>query len=172
MKVQHRLSEERGFRFFRRLGSNTLVSAIAGLALVLFCGDSAAGQAVTNRTFDITSDVNFQNYRDVLGRFARKHRPKASNDFCVVGYVAADSSRLAWVIWRQGGEIILWEGQESDPDSSRRRINLGRDVVKTDSDVRGSTYLVTRAWVADLTAACNRAGTKLHLEKPKKTGRH
>jgi DNA-nicking Smr family endonuclease len=169
MKLQHRLSKRRAaVRFVATVGAGVIIAAIVGLSLILTCKDSAAKQAAASRTFDITSDADFKNYKNLIGQFARKHRPRAANDFCTVGYVAQDNSKLAWVIWRQGREIILWEPQETDLDLSRRKIKLGRDVVNAESDLHGSTYLVTKAWVDDLMSTCDRAGTKVHIGAPKK----
>jgi len=138
---------------------------MAGLLLIGFFGKSMADGITDNRIFDITSDVDFKNYKNVLELYARKHRPGASNDFCIIGYVAEDNSKLAWIVWRQGREIILWEGSEMNLDFSRRKIDLRKDVVKTDKDLHGSTYLVTQAWVDELTGACSQVGTKLHVGK-------
>jgi hypothetical protein len=95
--------------------------------------------------------------------FARKHRPGAENDFCVEGYTTTDNLKSAWVIWRQGKQIILWEGQKGGLDASRLKIDLRSDVVPSDSDLHGSTYLVTSAWVEKITSACERSGVKVHV---------
>jgi hypothetical protein len=160
--LSERLSKSFGFGVSACVALISL--GISGFALPGRCAHASTHEAAI-RVFDISSDTAFKGYKQAVTEFARKHRPKAANDFCVVGYLADDNSKSAWTIWRQGGEIILWEGQDSDLDSSRRIINLKSDVVATDDDVRGSTYLVTKAWVANVTATCEQSGIKVHVPR-------
>lgn len=133
-------------------------------SLVFARMDGAPPQPAT-RIFAITSDAGFSNYKQIVERFARNHRPQAVNDFCILGQIADDNSRSAWVIWRQGQEIILWDRNVMDLDSSLRTIRLKSDVVPTENDVRGSTYRVTRAWVETLSSMCEKSGVKVHTAK-------
>jgi hypothetical protein len=122
-----------------------------------------AGRGSEPKGFDLASDPDFRNYRQVVTVFARKHRPGAANDFCIEGYTTSDNLKSAWVIWRQGEQIILWEGQKDGLDASRAKIDLRSDVVPTDVDLHGSTYLVTKAWVEKITSTCDRFGVKVHV---------
>lgn len=117
-------------------------------------------QAEVN-VFDVAADPEFKNYKTVVSRFAAKHRPNAVNNFCVIG-MSADHTKNAWVLWREGKQIILWEGG-GDLDLSRRIIHLPADVVPTESDLHGSTYLVTQSWVAALTTQCDHSGVKVRV---------
>jgi hypothetical protein len=119
------------------------------------------------KVFDLAADPDFRDHKQVITEFARKHRPGAENDFCVVGYLTPDNLKSAWVIWRQGAQVILWEGGSAGLDSSRRKINLRSDVVRTENDLHGSTYLVTKAWVQKVTTTCDRSGVKVHIAKGK-----
>jgi hypothetical protein len=123
----------------------------------------ASQQSADQRTFDIAADPDFSNYRQVMTRFAKEHRPDAANNFCIVGSTT-DDTKSAWVLWREGAQIILWEGGD-DLDQSRRIIHLKSDVVRTEGDLHGSTYLVTKAWVKELFQSCDRVGTKVHIRK-------
>jgi hypothetical protein len=116
------------------------------------------------RAFDFTTDPAFRDYKHVLTEFAHKHRPKAANDFCISGFYTRDNLKSAWVIWRQGRQIILWEGQ-LDLDDSRRDLHLASDVVPTEDDLHGSSYRVTKAWVKKMTAVCKQSGVKVHIPK-------
>jgi hypothetical protein len=116
------------------------------------------------KVFDVSTAPDFQDYKRVLTNYARKHNPKSGNDFCVVGYLTSDDLKSAWVIWQQKRKIILWEGQ-NDLDLSRRRLDLKSDVVPTENDLHGSTYLVTKAWVKKITDACERSGTQVHVPR-------
>ena len=138
---------------------------LIALSSVMPRAATATDQPTAAKTFDISSDTDFRNYETVIRRFIRRHHPEKAHDFCVVGYVAGDGSKLAWVLWRQGRQIILWEGGDAGLEMSRRKLDLRTDVVKSESEINGSTYLVTKAWVDDLSASCDRSGTKLHLGK-------
>jgi len=118
------------------------------------------------KPFDLSSDPDFRNYQRVVRKFAHKHRPDAENDFCISGFYTRDNLKSAWVIWRQGRQIILWEGQP-DLDHSRRSLHLATDVVATEEDLHGSTYRVTHAWVEKITAVCEQSGVKVHVSKLK-----
>jgi hypothetical protein len=108
--------------------SRTIRSAIATALLMLswatFSGNSLANGITENKAFDIKSDVHFQNYEDLVEQYVSKHQPDASSDLCIVGIVAGDNSKLAWILWPKGKQFILWEGQETDLNLSRRKIDL------------------------------------------------
>ena len=122
--------------------------------------------------FDTKSDASFGDATTALHKFMhnvhmRSHRVQ---HFCVVGYQSADTSdKRAWVYWTEGHEIILWSGA-SDPQSaptalvySRRILDLKKDVVPTEADIKGSTYLVTRTWVHDVISVCRTRGVKYQI---------
>jgi hypothetical protein len=125
----------------------------------------AAEPVPLHETFDIRSDPDFGNYQKILKPLAEKYRPGRPNDFCIVGYQVSAESKIAWIIWKQRSELILWEAGESDVDMSRRRLNLKKDVVGSESELRGSTYLVTKAWVNSVVNDCASHGIRLHLKK-------
>lgn len=92
-------------------------------------------------------------------------RPVGPQHFCAIGYRDAEGT-VAWVHWREGDRLIFWlgRGDGSAPDDSlvlsNRKLDLKTDVVATEADVAGSTYLVTRAWVAAKLADCAAKGDK------------
>jgi hypothetical protein len=141
----------------------TLISIIPLSLITLALGFA---QEPSLKPFDVASDADFRNYEQVVTAYAHKHRSKADNTFCLLGFRAGDNSKSAWIIWKEGRQIILWEGGP-DLDSSRRKISLKSDVVATEKDLHGSTYLVTQAWVSDITSTCDRSGAKVRV--PKKT---
>jgi hypothetical protein len=71
------------------------------------------------------------------------------------------------VLWPKGRRVILWEGEATDLAMARRTIRIPADVVKHESQVNGSTYVVTRAWLDGLTAACNNRGSKVRITREK-----
>lgn len=127
-------------------------------------GGRDGGSGLTDDvTFDLSSDPHFASYEAVVREYVRRSGIKRASDVCVVGFVHADQSRSAWVVWLEGDRIVLWEEGDGGLDRSRRTLDLTADVVATEDDVHGSTYLVTRVWVSDLTATCARAGRAVHV---------
>jgi len=127
-------------------------------------------QSSETKALDLGSDPDFKGYRETVTHFALKHRPKAANNFCIIGY-STDNTKSAWVWWRERQEIILWEAG-GDLDHSRRTIHLKSDVVATDEDLHGSTFLVTRSWVNALKQNCEREGVKVHTRRIKNSRQH
>jgi hypothetical protein len=82
---------------------------------------------------------------------------------CILGEQAADRSKWAWVIWQRGKTMLLWGGGESSMTSSRRILDLTRDVVAAEADMHGSTYLVTRTWVNAQRRRCEQFGTQIDI---------
>ena len=86
-------------------------------------------------------------------------RPKGPQHFCAIAYRGPEGVN-AWVHWREGNRLILWLGGGAEDAllHSNRNLDLAADVVATEADVAGSTYLVTRAWVAGKLADCAAKG--------------
>jgi len=82
---------------------------------------------------------------------------KGAQHLCVVPY-----DHYAWVYWQEGRRLILWEGSPHADAlvRSRRVLDLDKDVVATEADVAGSTYLVTKAWVRDTLRDCREYGMR------------
>jgi hypothetical protein len=126
-------------------------------------------QDAGDSAFDTRTDPAFGDPTDALREFLRDqrvhtHRPQ---HFCIVGYRSASGDdKRAWVHWTEGHKIILWRGA-ADPQSAKTAIarsrvvrDLKKDVVATEADIKGSTYLVTRAWVERLVSDCEARGAK------------
>ena len=126
------------------------------LAMLVF-----AAQEPGDTPFDFRADAAFGDAAVPLRELSKGKR----GHFCVVGYQGPAESRRAWVVWREGRRIILWEG--SSIAHSRRVLRLKKDVVRTEADLKGSTYLVTRAWVDRVTADCARRGVQYDIDSRK-----
>ena len=59
--------------------------------------------------------------------------------------------------------MILWGGGEATMVTSRRILDLKRDVVATEAAVKGSTYLVTAQWVSKQKTRCARYGMQVDI---------
>ena len=133
------------------------------LALPLISALPCLAQTSAEPVLDIASTPAFANFRQLIDAYMQRKKPKGAQDFCVVAYTYSDQSQAAWVIWKQGNKLILWEPGDDALSHSRRILDLKHDVVDSENDLHGSTYLVTKAWVKQLQADCERAGVKLSL---------
>jgi hypothetical protein len=110
----------------------------------------------------------FDNPQSALRKLVDAKHGGATNKFCVVGYKDAGGATTAWVHWAEGNALIWWEPTKDGTVSlahSRRYLNLRRDVVASESDLKGSTYLVTRPWVDHILSDCKAAGDKYIIRK-------
>jgi hypothetical protein len=92
---------------------------------------------------------------------------QATNHFCVVGYKWPDGNAAVWVLWREEQRLMLWR-DNSDPElraqglvHAQRDLKLGKDTVANEAEIRGSTYLVTRAWWESVAKDCDSHGERL-----------
>ena len=83
-----------------------------------------------------------------------------------VGYHAADGE-WAYVYWQEGHRLILWEGGAEGLVHSRRNLDLRKDVVEREEDLRGSSYLLTRSFVEGVLADCRTCGDAYVMELPR-----
>jgi hypothetical protein len=133
------------------------VAAAASAALLLL----AAGPVPT---FDTRTAPGFGDATAPLRAYLTA-RGKTRGRFCVVGY-RRPGGRQAWVHWQDGNRLALWEGGDNPASRadglrfSRRDLDLMRDVVADDQALAGSSFRVTRAWVAGVLADCARSGRR------------
>jgi hypothetical protein len=98
------------------------------------------------------------------------NKNERASQFCVVGYAYAGKTVNVWVHWANEERLILWRGN-SDPElreqgltMSKRNLKLGEDTVETADDIKGSTYLVTRAWWQAVAKDCAAHGQRYAVE--------
>jgi hypothetical protein len=139
------------------------VVALFTAAWLLICTQAAAGPSSFGQTFKLDQATDFQDYKRVVREYIQKRKPRTAARACVLGLIADDRSKFAWVLWEQGGELILYENGATDLGLSRRRLNLNKDVVENESDLHGSTYLITKNWLEQLRIACLQHGTQVHI---------
>lgn len=89
--------------------------------------------------------------------------------FCAVGYKYDDGALVVWVHWKEEQRLILWR-DSTDPElregglvRGHRDLKLGKDTVERKEDLKGSTYMVTRAWWDAVVSDCAAHGEKLKL---------
>ena len=140
----------------------TILLVLAALAL-LTTGISVANSESEAAVFDVKRDKHFSHYREPLMSYLRSRGTHKSTNVCILGEQHTDGTKSAWVIWRAGNTMLLWDGGESSMIASRRVLDLTRDVVASDGALHGSTYLVTKGWVEGQANRCQRLGTNVRL---------
>jgi hypothetical protein len=120
-------------------------------------------QSAWSATFDVKTDPVFRNAEAAVKAYAMINRATGRNRFCVLGRISKDNEKSAWIIWRQRRQIILWEGQDLSSTPARLVLSLDKDLVRSEADLHGSTYLVTRRWAKDVISECEVAGLRIVL---------
>ena len=130
----------------------------------MLAGSTGVSAADTEPTvFKVSDDSDFAKFRAPLVEYLRSRHISHALKVCILGEQASDGSKWAWVIWPGGKTMILWGGGESTMVASRRILDLKRDVVATEADVKGSTYLVTAQWVSKQKTLCSLYGTQVDI---------
>ena len=89
----------------------------------------------------------------------------------MIGY-RRGAEKYAWVHWREGRILALWEGgadprsAETAPVASRRQLDLNLDVAATEAEIAGSTYRVSQAWLDQTLADCQAHGWQYAVLAP------
>lgn len=140
-----------------------------GLLSALAFSATAAGAGNEPRFFDTYRSADFgPAERPLRSLMASKGVPRRRVDaFCIVGYNSPDAGQLVYVYWPRERQLILWDGGNRTDSliRSRRVLDLRKDVVATDADIGGSTYLVTRTWVAQKIADCAAHGRQYRVSR-------
>jgi hypothetical protein len=142
------------------------------LFVPIFAQTPLRAQDAGDVAFDTRSDAAFGDATVPLQEFLRAQHVRSHRvqHFCVAGYQSASGDvQRAWIHWTEGRKIILWRGasnsQSAKTSIARSRVitDLKKDVVPTEADIKGSTYLVTQAWVDRLIADCQARGAKYEV---------
>ena len=96
---------------------------------------------------------------------------RRSTEVLYVGWaeVEANTPRAPYAWWAADGSLLNLTQFEPGADlfwlTRKGRIDLRTDVVATEAEMWGSTFLVTRAWAARVERDCRR-GTRLVINRP------
>jgi len=128
--------------------------------MLLIFNPAGADDHAPSRPFDPTPYTRFTVSQSAYHRdpiitlktlIASEQKNDRINRFCLVGYERTDdpSDGYVWVHWLEEQTLMLWDGSLSADwraaglTTARRSLRLGRDTVKTEYDIGGSTYLIT-----------------------------
>jgi len=149
------------------------VAALLALVPVFFAIPTAfarhakSSEVKNARFFDTRSSTDFgpaeRPLRSLLKASGVAHGRVET--FCIVGYDDDASGPTVYIHWPRKQQLILWDGgnRPSSLAHPRRKLDLRKDVVAAEADIGGSTYLVTKAWVAQTLADCAKHGRRYRV---------
>ena len=147
-----------------RTVQRAIASAILVTLLVATC--SSASDHLPYVPFRVEHDKYFQPFRLTLQKFIDKKSRYRRNHICVLGERSSEHWEEAWVYWKEGKSIMLWEPTKDsgiiDLSLSRRYIHIDRIDDSADG-LYTSTYLSSHAWAEDLIKKCKAFGTNIVL---------
>lgn len=147
--------------------------------LTILIGTAAIAQGRSEPHFDVTTkqamDKGFAPPPEALRKYLVAHEaPKTVQHFCVVGYGTKASGIDVHVHWREGMRLTRWEKTAYNGIESllmgRDDLSLKTDIVATQEQIGGSTYLQPRAWANKIISECKK--TWAILCNPAKIGGH
>ena len=143
------------------------------LAKLLLVSAQAADSDEVWEALNLDTSPQYHHPKAALAGYLKQQKTKGKkNHFCIIGYRIrreAQQTQVAYVHWREGSQLILWEPVvEGSPVEngliySRRQWDLRTDVVATNQDINGSTYLISKPWLQRIRTDCAKKGTKFRL---------
>ncbi|WP_133251259.1 hypothetical protein [Pokkaliibacter plantistimulans] len=106
----------------------------------------------------------------IQARIARSGKNDQINHFCIVGYQWGNGNMQVWVHWQEQKEIILWQGGDDEETQiasmalARKELVLGRDTVKSEEEINGSSYLITESAWHDIVNDCAKNGRQFTID--------
>lgn len=133
----------------------------------------------TAQNHKLASDIGESGYAEkiiTLREFVARYAKQNVNTF-FIGKAQDDDGKLyLYAFWKEDKSILILEhfhylGKNTDFGLLHRkaRVDLKTDVVPTEEDIHGSTFLVDRAWANRIIKACVSKGTKIVILKPKRS---
>lgn len=127
------------------------------IVLLFVFSNFASGQGISVRNHS-----NFSGIVETLRELVRKNGKSRQNTF-YISEVRKDKSReFAYAYWEQDKSIIILHLPLKKETAnyfwlySKARIDLLTDVVPTEKDIGGSSFLVDRAWVNSILRRCSK----------------
>ena len=146
-------------------------------AMVLMLGlASAAAEAqpkTTTRWSRIENTTGFMGWRAQLQHMADAYGKAPVAHMCVVAATYTqvsnhDANVWGYLYWKENNQLYTLSqsrGAMDDLAIFKGPLNLKTDVVRRESDIHGSNFLVTRAWVSNILHHCGTNGEQVVLRK-------
>jgi hypothetical protein len=143
---------------------------------------SLAQAQTMNQYHPFASQEEYADKVGALNVFVARFGRKRINRIFVAKIQSEDGEESLYGYWKEDNSILLlyhfsYIDDNEDNDSyyywlySKASIDLETEVVPTEEDINGSTYLVDKPWVDRIVKACLTKGRRLVIHKkarPKK----
>lgn len=143
---------------------------IASGLILLLCAGNVAAQ--NSRSTPVRSHPNFSGIVATLKELVAREGKARRNTFFIADVRQEDGQDYSYAYWKQDKSIIILHLPLEEESASyewlyrKARVDLETDVVPTQEDVGGSSFLVDRAWVNKILKECA-SGFKLSVVKPR-----
>ncbi len=139
-----------------------MIQCICAFVLFLACGSARADDGWR-------SVKNMPDFSDVIAQLqvlVNVNGFHKINQICVAGFEVGtyDAAEIYWPVEHK---FILWEPQSASEPllMSRRYLDTRRDVVPTENDLHGSTYLWTAPELNEFIKECHKYGDNYTIKK-------
>ena len=151
-----------------------IVSFLLFITLFISCSNSSevnhhnkkndARAHYVNDTILVNEHPDFKNRVEPAAKYlTSKEGIKGENNFYFESLVVDSLGKYncPWVFWPEKNILILFEPriETTEPVElflSRRKLDLIKDVVPTEADLQGSTYLITAQWKDEKLKKCKK----------------
>lgn len=145
----------------------------SALSFMFFIGAVAAQNP---QTTPVHSHPNFAGIVATLKELAAREGRTRRNTFFIADVWREDGRDYSYAYWKEDKSIIILqlplekESASYDWLYGKARVDLETDVVPTQEDIGGSSFLVDREWVNKILKECA-GGFKLSVVKARKSKR-
>lgn len=133
---------------------------------------------------EVSTPAVLQAYLRTKDEVHGSRHARRANRFCFVKQaprtgVQGDTANV-WMIWHEGREILNTAGRVATGDEAEflgrsealaKSVHLATDVVESEEQIAGSTFLVDRAWVDRIVGACRKTGRTVTVA-PRRQSKH
>ena len=124
------------------------------------------------------SELGYAAKLPTLKGFLARYAKQRINTFYIAKARNDDGREYLYAYWKEDRSILLlghfnFLGKNTDFGwlYNKARVDLRTDVVPTEEDIHGSTFLVDRPWVNRIIKACTTKGKKLVIVKHSRSTR-
>ena len=142
----------------------------ASILMLMVCAGSVIAQ--NPKSTPVRSHPNFSGIVGTLKELVAREGKAKRNTFFIAAVRGENGREYSYAYWKEDKSIIILHLPLEKESASyewlygKARVDLETDVVPTQKDIGGSSFLVDRAWVNKILKECA-GGFKLSVVKPR-----
>ncbi len=143
---------------------------IGSVLILMLCAGNVAAR--NPKGTPVRSHPNFSGIIATLKELVAREGKVRRHTFFIADVRQEDGREYSYAYWKEDKSIIILhlplekEGASYEWLYGKARVDLETDVVPTQEDIGGSSFLVDRAWVNKILKECA-GGFKLSVVKPR-----